>query len=64
MQVDLGGAMGDQRPGTLFALGSSKELKYIKSLIYQMKVRPAVKPSTPEQDFMTAHKHPARHMIL
>lgn len=58
MQVDVGGAMGDQSPGPLFALGSSKELQYLKSLIYRIKVRPDVKSSTGEQDFMAPHKHP------
>lgn len=38
IQVDVEGVLGDQSPGSLFALGSSKELKYVKSLIYQIKV--------------------------
>lgn len=36
MHLDVGGAMGDQSPGAPFALGSSKEVNYVKFLIYQM----------------------------
>lgn len=35
---EVGVGLGDQSPLSLFALGSSKVLKYLKYLIYQIKI--------------------------